>query len=64
MIDTLRALRKKVVVGFLGGSDLSKITEQLHVDTDNGPLVFLACLRVLLLNFLSAPFSLSCFVQF
>ncbi|RXW20669.1 hypothetical protein EST38_g5196 [Candolleomyces aberdarensis] len=31
MDETLRALRKKVVVGFVGGSDLVKITEQLQV---------------------------------
>jgi len=31
MLDTLRALRKKVVVGFVGGSDLVKIIEQLQV---------------------------------
>ncbi|KIL58529.1 hypothetical protein M378DRAFT_170526 [Amanita muscaria Koide BX008] len=31
MIDVLRALRKKVVIGFVGGSDLVKISEQLAV---------------------------------
>ncbi|KAF8726538.1 hypothetical protein AX14_007743 [Amanita brunnescens Koide BX004] len=31
MIYTLRALRKKVAVGFVGGSDFSKISEQLSV---------------------------------
>jgi len=31
MIDTLHELRKKVVVGFVGGSDLVKITEQLEI---------------------------------
>lgn len=30
MIDVLRQLRKKVVVGFVGGSDLVKISEQLE----------------------------------
>ncbi|KAF6753022.1 phosphomannomutase [Ephemerocybe angulata] len=32
MNETLRALRKKCVVGFVGGSDLVKIVEQLKVD--------------------------------
>lgn len=32
MIATLRALRKKLVVGFVGGSDLVKITEQVPFD--------------------------------
>jgi phosphomannomutase len=36
MIDLLRALRKKVVIGFVGGSDLVKITEQLTVAGSNG----------------------------
>jgi len=31
MIKLLRDLRKKVVIGFVGGSDLAKITEQLEV---------------------------------
>ncbi|KAJ7918759.1 eukaryotic phosphomannomutase-domain-containing protein [Mycena leptocephala] len=31
MIEVLRALRKKVVIGFVGGSNLPKITEQLSV---------------------------------
>jgi len=31
MLDLLKELRKKVVVGFVGGSDLVKITEQLNV---------------------------------
>jgi Eukaryotic phosphomannomutase len=29
MITLLRELKKKVVIGFVGGSDLAKITEQL-----------------------------------
>ena len=29
MLDLLRDLRKKVVIGFVGGSDLVKIVEQL-----------------------------------
>jgi len=36
MIETLRKLRKKTIVGFVGGSDLVKITEQLKSkDVDN-----------------------------
>ncbi|THH28570.1 hypothetical protein EUX98_g5606 [Antrodiella citrinella] len=31
MVDVLRALRKKVVIGVVGGSDLVKISEQLAV---------------------------------
>jgi phosphomannomutase len=31
MVEILRALRKKTVIGFVGGSDLVKITEQLQV---------------------------------
>lgn len=31
VIQLLRDLRKKVVIGFVGGSDLVKITEQLSV---------------------------------
>lgn len=29
MLDTLSSLRQKVVIGFVGGSDLSKQLEQL-----------------------------------
>ena len=36
MIDLLRELRKKVVTGFVGGSDLSKIQEQLGATGNNG----------------------------
>lgn len=32
----LRALRKKAVIGFVGGSDLGKIKEQLAVPGSNG----------------------------
>jgi phosphomannomutase len=35
MIQTLRELRKKLVIGFVGGSDLVKITEQLQTETTN-----------------------------
>lgn len=36
MIQLLRELRKKLVIGFVGGSDLRKISEQLSVDGSNG----------------------------
>ena len=36
MIYTLRALRKKLGVGFLGGSDFAKISEQLSVGGSDG----------------------------
>lgn len=39
MIQVLRALRKKVVIGFVGGSDLAKISEQLSVNGSNGELL-------------------------
>jgi phosphomannomutase len=32
MIDLIRELRKKVVVGFIGGSDFVKLSEQLVVE--------------------------------
>jgi len=37
ILDVLKAVRQKAVIGFVGGSDLSKITEQLAVD--GGPVV-------------------------
>jgi phosphomannomutase len=40
MLDTLQQLRKKAVIGFVGGSDLVKITEQLSLTGEPG-----ACLR-------------------
>ena len=36
MIYTLRALRKKFVIGFVGGSDMVKISEQLSVGGSDG----------------------------
>lgn len=36
MIETLRDLRQKMVIGFVGGSDLVKIAEQLQVGDTNG----------------------------
>ncbi|KAG7443659.1 eukaryotic phosphomannomutase [Guyanagaster necrorhizus] len=35
MIQVLRELRTKIVIGFVGGSDLAKISEQLSVDGSN-----------------------------
>jgi phosphomannomutase len=46
MIATLRALRKKMVIGFVGGSDLDKITEQVPFEefdyafAENGLVAF------------------------
>ena len=46
MIATLRALRKKMVIGFVGGSDLVKIKEQVPFDefdyafAENGLVAF------------------------
>ncbi|KAJ7493451.1 eukaryotic phosphomannomutase [Mycena galericulata] len=36
MIEVLRALRKKAVIGFVGGSDMVKILEQLSVNGGKG----------------------------
>jgi phosphomannomutase len=36
MLELLKELRKKVVIGFVGGSDLVKITDQLSVTGNNG----------------------------
>ena len=36
MLELLKELRKKYVIGFLGGSNLAKITEQLNVAGNNG----------------------------
>lgn len=36
MIHLLRELRKKVAIGFVGGSDLGKISDQLAVAGTNG----------------------------
>jgi hypothetical protein len=35
MLELLKELRKKVAIGFLGGSDLVKITDQLTVTGNN-----------------------------
>jgi len=36
MFQLLKELRKKVVIGFVGGSDFVKISEQLSVSGNNG----------------------------
>ena len=36
MLDLVKELRKKVVIGFVGGSDLTKISEQLSPDGKPG----------------------------
>ena len=36
MVDTLKAVRAKAVIGFVGGSDLKKIEEQLNLHGQNG----------------------------
>jgi phosphomannomutase len=36
ILELLKELRKKVVIGFVGGSDLVKITDQLSVTGNNG----------------------------
>lgn len=35
MFKTLQELRKKLVIGFVGGSDLAKIAEQLDTGVGN-----------------------------
>jgi Eukaryotic phosphomannomutase len=35
MLELLKELRKKLAIGFVGGSDLAKITEQLTVNGNN-----------------------------
>jgi Eukaryotic phosphomannomutase len=35
MLELLKELRKKLVIGFVGGSDLVKITEQLTLNGNN-----------------------------
>ena len=37
MLELLSGLRKKVAIGFVGGSDLAKISEQLAIDGNPGP---------------------------
>lgn len=36
MFATLKAVRAKAVIGFVGGSDLPKISEQLALDGQDG----------------------------
>jgi hypothetical protein len=45
MIQVLHTLRKKAVIGFVGGSDLVKITEQLSVAGSNGMCTLQLSLR-------------------
>lgn len=40
MLKLLQELRKKVVIGFVGGSDLTKISEQLSADGIDGAYGF------------------------
>ena len=48
MIDVLRELRKKYVLGFVGGSDFNKIQEQLGVTGNSGMLLsFLICVNLI-----------------
>jgi hypothetical protein len=39
MYDALQQLRKRAVVGFVGGSDLGKITEQLSRTGEPGAFI-------------------------
>jgi hypothetical protein len=41
MIQLLRNLRRKVAIGFVGGSDLDKIKWQLEVDGLNGECILI-----------------------
>lgn len=36
MLELLKELRQKVVIGFVGGSDFAKITDQLSLTDNNG----------------------------
>ena len=36
MLTVLKEVRQKAVIGFVGGSDLAKISEQLAVHGENG----------------------------
>jgi phosphomannomutase len=36
MAETLRELKKKLAIGFVGGSDLTKISEQLNMGGISG----------------------------
>lgn len=43
MLDLLKQVRQKVVIGFVGGSDLVKITEQLSLDGKPGTWQQIQC---------------------
>jgi phosphomannomutase len=45
MFELLKELRKKVAIGFVGGSDLAKITEQLSITGNNGERTFSPSIR-------------------
>jgi hypothetical protein len=46
MLAILERIRKKAVIGFVGGSNLVKISEQLAVDGGNGTsIVIITYLR-------------------
>jgi phosphomannomutase len=36
MLNLLKELRRKVAIGFVGGSDFAKISEQLAIDGEPG----------------------------
>lgn len=44
ILAVLKALREKAVIGFVGGSDLPKITEQLAVHGQNSKLQPSSCI--------------------
>ena len=52
MIDILRALRKKVAIGVVGGSDFVKISEQLSVDGSNSLSMFFPLMVLVLTSLL------------
>lgn len=51
MLELLKELRKKVAIGFLGGSDFVKITDQLSVTGNNGECELLVSLLPRTFNF-------------
>lgn len=57
MLELLKELRKKVVIGFVGGSDLVKITEQLDVTGNNSKCELLAKISIAQLG--SQPSTIS-----
>jgi hypothetical protein len=55
MIQLLRALRKNVAIGFVGGSDFVKISEQLGVGGINGAKFVSLSAMTLLTVYLYSP---------